>query len=43
MGTWPPVLKIFQIGLRKGDFEADSELSDGRKMEVRANFWRLDK
>jgi len=34
VGTWPPVLKIFQIGLRKGDFDEDSQLSGGRKMEI---------
>ena len=34
VGTWPPVLKIFQIGLRKGDFDADAELPDGGKMEI---------
>ncbi|GMH53366.1 hypothetical protein TrLO_g164 [Triparma laevis f. longispina] len=41
VGTWPPVLKIFQIGLRKGDFDADSELSDGSKMEI-AKIYPLD-
>ena len=34
VGTWPPVLKIFQIGLRKGDFEEDSKLSGGRTMKI---------
>lgn len=34
VGTWPPVLKIFQMGLRKGQFDADSELSDGSKMVI---------
>jgi len=41
VGTWPPVLKIFQMGLRKGQFDADSELSDGRKMEI-AKIYPLD-
>ena len=34
VGTWPPVLKIFQSGLRKGSFDEDSILSDGSKMEI---------
>merc|ERR1712003_389025 len=34
VGTWPPVLKIFQGGLKKGSFEADSVLSDGTKMSI---------
>ncbi len=34
VGTWPPVLKIFQSGLKKGSFDSDSELSDGSKMVI---------
>lgn len=34
VGTWPPVLKIFQMGLKKGQFDSDSELSDGSKMVI---------
>jgi len=34
VGTWPPVLKIFQSGLRKGRFDEDSILSDGSKMVI---------
>lgn len=34
VGTWPPVLKIFESGLKKGSFDEDSQLSDGRKMEI---------
>lgn len=34
VGTWPPVLKIFQLGLKKGSFDADSILSDGSKMTI---------
>lgn len=34
VGTWPPVLKIFQMGLKKGQFDADSTISDGRKMVI---------
>jgi len=41
VGTWPPVLKIFQMGLRKGQFDEDSTLSDGSKMEI-AKVYPLD-
>ena len=34
VGTWPPVLKIFERGLKKGQFDEDSILSDGSKMVV---------
>lgn len=34
VGTWPPVLKIFQMGLNKGNFDEDSILSDGSKMVI---------
>mmetsp|Transcript_11957 Transcript_11957/g.18344 ORF Transcript_11957/g.18344 Transcript_11957/m.18344 type:complete len:358 (+) Transcript_11957:109-1182(+) len=34
VGTWPPVLKIFQRGLDKGQFDEDSILSDGSKMTI---------
>ena len=34
VGTWPPVLKIFQMGLKKGSFEDDSTLPDGSKMVI---------
>lgn len=34
IGTWPPVLKIFQMGLRKGNFDEDSVLTDGSKMTI---------
>jgi enoyl-[acyl-carrier protein] reductase I len=34
VGTWPPVLKIFQSGLKKGSFDDDSVLSDGSKMTI---------
>jgi enoyl-[acyl-carrier protein] reductase I len=34
VGTWPPVLKIFQSGLKKGSFDEDSILSDGSKMVI---------
>lgn len=34
VGTWPPVLKIFERGLSKGNFDNDSVLSDGSKMTI---------
>ena len=34
VGTWPPVLNIFQSRLKKGAFDDDSFLSDGRKMTI---------
>lgn len=34
VGTWPPVLKIFQMGLKKGSFDDDSILDDGTMMEI---------
>jgi len=34
VGTWPPVLKIFKMGLKKGNFDDDSILDDGTKMEI---------
>lgn len=33
VGTWPPVLSIFQAGLNRGNFDKDRMLSDGTKME----------
>jgi len=41
VGTWPPVLKIFQMGLRKGSFDDDSVLTDGSKMTI-AKIYPLD-
>ena len=34
VGTWPPVLKIFQSSLEKGKFDEDATLSDGSKMVI---------
>jgi len=34
VGTWPPVLKIFEQGLKKGSMDSDSILSDGSKMTI---------
>jgi len=41
VGTWPPVLKIFERGLTKGQFDEDSILPDGSKMEI-AKVYPLD-
>jgi enoyl-[acyl-carrier protein] reductase I len=41
VGTWPPVLKIFEKGLERGQFDADSTLSDGSKMTI-AKVYPLD-
>lgn len=41
VGTWPPVLKIFQNSLKRGSFDEDSILSDGSKMEI-AKIYPLD-
>eukprot|EP01035_Chromulina_nebulosa_P019577 gene19577-25478_t len=34
LGTWPPVLPVFQMGIERGQFEEDSKLSDGSKLEI---------
>lgn len=34
VGTWPPVLKIFENSLKKGAFDEESILSDGSKMVI---------
>ena len=34
LGTWPPVLPIFQMGIERGQFAEDSKLSDGSTMEI---------
>jgi enoyl-[acyl-carrier protein] reductase I len=41
VGTWPPVLKIFEKGLERGNFDADSILDDGSKMQI-AKVYPLD-
>jgi len=41
LGTWPPVMPIFQMGIERGQFEADQKLSDGSKMEI-AKIYPLD-
>lgn len=34
LGTWPPVLPMFQMGLERGQFEDDKKLSNGSMMEI---------
>jgi enoyl-[acyl-carrier protein] reductase I len=34
LGTWPPVLPIFQMGIERGQFAEDQILSDGSVMEI---------
>lgn len=34
LGTWPPVLPMFQMGIDRGQFEEDSKLSDGSTMKI---------
>mmetsp|Transcript_29342 Transcript_29342/g.79446 ORF Transcript_29342/g.79446 Transcript_29342/m.79446 type:complete len:361 (+) Transcript_29342:166-1248(+) len=41
VGTWPPILKIFQMGLKRGNFDEDSVLPGGGKMEI-AKVYPLD-
>jgi len=41
VGTWPPVLGIFQKSMTKGAFDEDMVLSDGSKMEI-AKIYPLD-
>jgi len=41
VGTWPPVLQIFQKSLDNGKFAEDSILSDGSTMEI-AKVYPLD-
>jgi enoyl-[acyl-carrier protein] reductase I len=38
VGTWPPLLKIFQTSLKQGKFDESMVLSDGRKMEIKGIF-----
>merc|ERR1712106_1080737 len=41
VGTWPPVLGIFEKSLKAGKFDDDMILSDGSKMEI-AKIYPLD-
>lgn len=38
VGTWPPVLGIFQKSLKKGSFDEDMKLEDGSLFEI-AKVW----
>lgn len=41
LGTWPPVLPIFQMGLERGQFVEDQKLSNGQTMDI-AKIYPLD-
>lgn len=41
LGTWPPVLPVFQMGFDRGQFDEDVKLSNGKKMEI-AKIYPLD-
>ena len=41
LGTWPPVMPIFQMGIERGQFVEDQKLSDGSTMEI-AKIYPLD-
>jgi len=41
LGTWPPVLPMFQMGIERGQFEEDTKLSDGSTMQI-ARIYPLD-
>ena len=41
VGTWPPVLAIFEKSLKAGKFDEDMILADGSKMEI-AKIYPLD-
>jgi len=41
VGTWPPVLAIFEKSLKSGKFDEDMILSNGKKMEI-AKIYPLD-
>jgi enoyl-[acyl-carrier protein] reductase I len=34
LGTWPPVMPVFQMGFDRGQFDEDLKLSDGSNMEI---------
>lgn len=34
LGTWPPVMPLFQMGIDRGQFEEDQKLSDGSSMKI---------
>lgn len=41
VGTWPPVLGIFEKSLKKGTFDEAMQLDDGSKFEI-AKVYPLD-
>eukprot|EP01038_Epipyxis_sp_PR26KG_P014619 gene14619-19635_t len=41
LGTWPPVLPVFQMGFDRGQFTEDVKLSDGSNMDI-AKIYPLD-
>lgn len=41
VGTWPPVLGIFEKSMKKGSFDEDMKLADGSKFEI-AKVYPLD-
>jgi len=41
VGTWPPVLKIFQMSMKQGKFDEDRELKSGGMFEI-AKVYPLD-
>jgi len=34
LGTWPPVLPMFTMGLERGQFEEEIKLNDGTAMKI---------
>jgi enoyl-[acyl-carrier protein] reductase I len=34
LGTWPPVLPVFEMGFDRGQFDEDLKLSDGSNMKI---------
>jgi enoyl-[acyl-carrier protein] reductase I len=34
LGTWPPVLPVFQMGFDRGQFDEDQKLSNGEKFQI---------
>jgi enoyl-[acyl-carrier protein] reductase I len=41
LGTWPPVMPIFQMGIERGQFVEDQKLPDGTSMTI-ARIYPLD-
>ena len=34
LGTWPPELPMFQMGIERGQFDEDTKLSDGSTLTI---------